>query len=69
MFAVLVVADFDVVVRHRTQHFLKGVGIQARKEIESLLGTRVILKTWVKVKAGWRDSDIALSNFGYREQK
>jgi GTP-binding protein Era len=50
-------------------HTLKGVGIQARKEIESLLGTRVILKTWVKVKAGWRDSDIALSNFGYREQK
>ena len=50
-------------------HTLKGVGIQARKEIESLLGTRVILKTWVKVKTGWRDSDIALSNFGYREQK
>lgn len=49
-------------------HTLKGVGIQARKEIESLLGTRVILKTWVKVKDNWRDSDIALSNFGYREQ-
>lgn len=50
-------------------HTLKGVGMQARKEIESLLGTRVILKTWVKVKDNWRDSDIALSNFGYIDRQ
>ena len=44
---------------------LKGVGTAARKEIEALLGCRVNLKTWVKIKENWRDSDIALSNFGY----
>lgn len=48
-------------------HTLKGIGISARKGIEGLLGCKVNLKTWVKVKENWRDSDIALSNFGYRE--
>ena len=46
---------------------LKGIGKDARKEIEALLGTRVFLETWVKVKENWRDSDNALSNFGYKE--
>ena len=47
---------------------LKGIGKSAREELEALLGTRVFLQTWVKVKENWRDSDIALSNFGYKQQ-
>lgn len=47
---------------------LKGIGKSAREEIEALLGTKVYLEMWVKVKENWRDSDIALSNFGYKEQ-
>ena len=47
---------------------LKGIGKSAREELEALLGTKVFLQTWVKVKENWRDSDIALSNFGYRQQ-
>lgn len=46
---------------------LKGVGKSAREEIEALLGTKVFLQLWVKVKENWRDSDFALSNFGYKE--
>ena len=46
---------------------LKGIGKSAREEIERLLGTRVYLEMWVKVRENWRDSDIALSNFGYKE--
>ena len=48
---------------------LKGIGKSAREEIEALIGTKVFLKLWVKVRENWRDSDFALSNFGYREQK
>ena len=46
---------------------LKGIGKSAREEIEALLGTKVYLELWVKVKENWRDSDVALSNFGYKE--
>lgn len=46
---------------------LKGIGKSAREEIEALLGEKVFLELWVKVKEKWRDSDIALSNFGYKE--
>lgn len=46
---------------------LKGIGKSAREEIEALLGTKVFMELWVKVKENWRDSDIALSNFGYKD--
>ena len=46
---------------------LKGIGKSALEEIEVLLGTKVYLELWVKVKENWRDSDVALSNFGYKE--
>jgi len=46
---------------------LKGIGKQARLEIEGLLGTKVFLELWVKVRENWRDSDFSLSNFGYKE--
>lgn len=44
---------------------LKGIGKSARLEIEALLGTKVFLEIWVKVKENWRDSDFALNSFGY----
>lgn len=47
---------------------LKGIGKSAREEIEALLGTKVFLQMWVKIKENWRDSDFALSNFGYKER-
>lgn len=47
---------------------LKGIGKSARLEIEALLGTKVYLELFVKVKENWRDSDIAITNFGYNEK-
>ena len=46
---------------------LKGIGKSARMEIEALIGTKVFLELWVKVKENWRDSDFALGNFGYKD--
>ena len=48
---------------------LKGIGKSARMEIEALLGTKVFLELWVKVKENWRESDIAIANFGYGEDR
>lgn len=47
---------------------LKGIGKAARLELEPLIGTKVFLELWVKVKENWRASDIAISNFGYRNE-
>ncbi len=43
---------------------LKGVGQNARPEIEMLLGTKVFLDLWVKVKKDWRNSLGAIQSFG-----
>lgn len=48
---------------------LKGIGKSAREEIENILGSKVMLELWVKVKENWRDSDFALSNFGYTDKE
>lgn len=46
---------------------LKGIGKSARTEIEALLGQKVFLELWVRVKENWRDNDVMLNNFGYKE--
>lgn len=46
---------------------LKKIGTKARLEIEALLGFRVNLKLFVKVKKDWRDSDFLLKNYGFRD--
>ena len=47
---------------------LKKIGEMARKDMETLLDTKVYLQTWVKVKENWRDSMSLLRNFGFTEQ-
>lgn len=48
---------------------LKKIGTKAREEIERLFEYKVNLKLWVKVKKDWRDSDILMKNYGYRNNK
>ena len=47
---------------------LKGVGKAARLEIEDLLGHKVFLSLFVKVKEGWRDSERTIRNWGYKDE-
>ena len=47
---------------------LKKIGTYAREDLEKFLGTKVFLDLWVKVKENWRDSDVRLKDFGYREE-
>lgn len=46
---------------------LKQVGAAARPEIEMLLGTKIFLDLWVKVKRDWRNSVGALQSFGLKD--
>jgi len=45
---------------------LKEVGKQARKDMEALLGSRIYLELWVKVKKDWRNQERVLKDLGYR---
>jgi GTP-binding protein Era len=45
---------------------LKNIGVQARFDIEKLLGSKVFLKLWVKVKPDWRNSEGMLKTLGYK---
>ena len=47
---------------------IKKIGEQARADIESLLGCRVMLKTWVKIRSGWADDERALQSLGYMDE-
>ncbi len=44
---------------------LKQIGSQARADIEKLLGHKIYLETWVKVKDGWADNEAGLRAYGY----
>ncbi len=44
---------------------LKGIGKSAREDIEKLLGKKVYLELWVKIKEDWRNSAGILKGLGY----
>lgn len=47
---------------------LKTIGTYAREDLERFFGIKVFIDLWVKVKENWRDSDVAVRNFGYRDE-
>ncbi len=47
---------------------LKRIGSYARQDLEALLGTKVFLTLWVKVKENWRESAVSVTNLGYRDE-
>lgn len=47
---------------------LKKVGTDARKDIESFFGKQTFLELYVKVEKDWRNKDIKLKSFGYRQE-
>jgi GTP-binding protein Era len=45
---------------------LKEIGKQARRDIETLLGSKIFLELWVKVKKDWRNREHVLKDLGFR---
>jgi len=43
---------------------LKKIGTLARQDAEKLLGTKIFLQLWVKVKKAWREDEHMLKNLG-----
>ena len=47
---------------------LKGIGKSAREDMELLLGSKINLQLWVKVKENWRNLQNYISDFGYNDK-
>ena len=47
---------------------IKKIGEQARADMESLFDSKVMLRTWVKVRTGWSDDERALRSLGYMDE-
>jgi GTP-binding protein Era len=44
---------------------LKRISSEARQELERLLGAKVFIEIWVKVRAGWAQNEEHLRSYGY----
>lgn len=51
----------------RQGRMLGAIGKKARQDIEALLGSKVYLELWVKVKKDWRNKESQLQEYGYRQ--
>lgn len=47
---------------------LRGIKNRARRDIEKLVGTRVKLDLWVKVRKDWRNKEKSLKDFGFKKE-
>lgn len=46
---------------------IRQIGEEARKDMQKLFDSKIMLKLWVKVKAGWSDDERALRSLGYND--
>lgn len=72
----IVNVDIDIIVERKTHKMivigkngsmLKEIGSRARLDMQELLGKKVYLRLFVKVKEDWRNSDFYVGDFGYKK--
>ncbi len=59
-------SSHKAIVIGKDGRMLKQVGTEAREEIEKILGIKVYLEIWVKVKEKWSEKESYLSELGYK---
>jgi GTP-binding protein Era len=47
---------------------LREIGARARQDIEELLGSKIFLELFVKVREDWRNKESVLRSLGYRDE-
>ena len=60
-------ASHKAIIIGKQGAMLRTIGSQAREDIEKLMGTKVLLKLWVKVREDWRNRESDLRATGYEE--
>ena len=62
-------ASHKPIVLGKYGRMIKGIGTHARESIEKLLGAKVFLTLWVKVKNDWRNNPSMLNELGYTNKR
>ena len=62
---VLEKASHKQIVIGKNGTMLKNIGIKSRQDIEKLVGNKVMLKLFVKVREDWRSNSNAIKSLGY----
>ena len=57
-----------VIIIGKNGRKLKGIGKSAREDMELLLGSKINLQLWVKVKENWRNLQNYITDFGYNDK-
>ncbi len=74
----LVDIDADVVVEKQNHKgivlgkggaMVKKISTYARQDLEKIIGAKVFLTLWVRVKENWRDNQVVLNDLGYNKKK
>ena len=62
-------ASHKSIIIGKNGSMLKKIGTYAREDLENLLGKKVYLSLWVKVKADWRNNNFMLKSFGFTNEE
>ncbi len=74
----LVDIDADVVVEKQNHKsivlgkggaMIKKISTYARQDLEKIIGAKVFMTLWVRVKENWRDNQLILADLGYNKKK
>ena len=60
-------ASHKSIIIGKQGRMLRDIGTAARADIERMMGTKVMLKLWVKVREDWRNRESDLRATGYEE--
>ncbi len=60
-------ASHKSIIIGKQGRMLRDIGAAARADIERMMGTKVMLKLWVKVREDWRNRESDLRATGYEE--
>lgn len=61
-------ASHKGIIIGKNGEMLKKIGTLARGDIEELLGRKVYLELWVRVKNDWRNNSFLMKSFGYEKE-
>ena len=56
------------IILGKNGEMIKKISTYSREDIEKLLGGRVFLTLWIKVKEDWRDDPSVLNEIGYTKK-